>query len=61
LISSLPPRRAPVLRQELNLLRSTIDLAFPVPQDRKRADVPDLQGLGGHRRTYEESRAAETA
>ena len=60
LISFLPPRRASVLREELNLLRSTIDLAFPVPQDRKRADVPDLQGLGGHRRTYEESRAAGT-
>jgi len=61
LISSLPTRRATVLRQELNLLKSTINLAFPVPEDRKRADIPDLQGLGGHRRTSEESRAAETA
>jgi len=61
LISSLPPRRATVLRQELNLLKSTINLAFPVPEDRKRADIPDLQGLGGHRRTSEASRAAETA
>jgi uncharacterized membrane protein len=51
LIPLLPPYRAAILRQELDLLKSTIDLAFTVPQDRKRADEPDLQGLGGHRRT----------
>lgn len=51
LIPLLPPHRAKVLRQELDLLKSTIDLAFTLPQDRKRADLPDLQGLGGHRRT----------
>jgi uncharacterized membrane protein len=51
LIPLLPPYRATILRQELDLLKSTIDLSFTVPQDRKRADLPDLQGLGGHRRT----------
>jgi uncharacterized membrane protein len=51
LIPLLPPYRATILRQELDLLKSTTDLAFIVPQDRKLADLPDLQGLGGHRRT----------
>jgi uncharacterized membrane protein len=51
LIPLLPLHRAGILRQELDLLKSTIDLAFTVPQDRKLADLPDLQGLGGHRRT----------
>lgn len=51
LIPLLPLHRARILRQELDLLKSTIDLAFTVPQDRKLADLPDLQGLGGHRRT----------
>jgi uncharacterized membrane protein len=51
LIPLLPPYRATILRQELDLLKSTIDLAFTVPQDRKRAYLPDLQGLGGHRGT----------
>jgi uncharacterized membrane protein len=49
LIRSLPPHRASVLRQELDLLTSTVDRVFPTPQDRKRADLPDFQGLGGHR------------
>src|SRR2546430_2387355 len=51
LIPLVPPHRATILRQELDLLKSTTDLAFTVPQDRKLADLPDLQGLGGHRRT----------
>ncbi len=49
LISILPPGRALALRHELNLLKSTIDLGFAVPQDRMRAESPDSQGLGGHR------------
>ncbi|HXW89140.1 MAG TPA: DUF2254 domain-containing protein [Terriglobales bacterium] len=51
LIRLLPSRRASVLQQELDLLKSTVDQGFPVPQDRKRADLPDFQGLGGHRKT----------
>ena len=51
LISSVPAHRAAVLRQELDLLKSSIDRGFTVPQDRQRADFPDFQGLGGHRKT----------
>ncbi|MFZ0228231.1 MAG: DUF2254 domain-containing protein, partial [Mycobacterium sp.] len=40
LISVLPPHRTTALRQELNLLKSTIDLAFSIPQDRKQAGLP---------------------
>jgi uncharacterized membrane protein len=48
LIPLLPPHRSSVLRQELDLLKSTVDQGFTVPEDRKRADMPDFQGLGGH-------------
>ena len=51
LITRLPPGRASALRQELDLLKSTIDEGFAVLQDRQRADLPDAQGLGGHRKT----------
>jgi uncharacterized membrane protein len=50
LISLLPAQRSSALRQELELLKSTIYQGFAVPQDRKRADLPDCQGLGGHRK-----------
>ena len=52
LIPLLPPHRSIVLRQELDLLKSTVDRGFAVPADRKRADLPDFQGLGGHRKTH---------
>lgn len=51
LIPLLSPPRASVLREELDLLNSTIDRGFVVPQDKKRAGAPDFQGLGGHRKT----------
>ena len=51
LIPSVPPHRASVLREELDLLKSSIDSGFKVPQDRQRADLPDFQGLGGHRKS----------
>lgn len=47
LIRVLPVGRILALRQELNLLKSTIDLGFAVPQDKTRAGSPDSQGLGG--------------
>jgi len=50
LILLLPPHRSSILRQELDLLKATIDQSFAVAQDRKRADFPDSQGLGGRRR-----------
>ena len=53
LILLLPPHRSSVLRQELDLLKSTIDQGFAVAQDRERADFPDSQGLGGRRNPSE--------
>jgi uncharacterized membrane protein len=50
LISLLPPYRSSVLIEELDLLTCTVDQRFTVLQDRKRAELPDFQGLGGHRR-----------
>jgi uncharacterized membrane protein len=50
LIPLLPPLRSSVLRQELALLKSSVDQGFAVPQDRERADSPDFQGLGGRRK-----------
>jgi uncharacterized membrane protein len=50
LIPLLLPQRAAVLVEELDLLKSTVDQRFTMPQDRKRADLPDFQGLGGHRK-----------
>ena len=49
LIPLLPPHRSAVLGQELALLKSTVDRGFAVPE-RERADLPDFQGLGGHRK-----------
>jgi len=51
LIPLLPPYRASVLRQELDLLKSTTDRGFAMLQDRERADLPDSQGLGGRKST----------
>lgn len=50
LIPLLPSHRSAVLRQELDLLKFTVDQGFAVPADRERADLPDFQGLGGHRK-----------
>lgn len=49
LIPLLPSHRSQAVRQELELLKSTVDRGFAMPQDRARADLPDSQGLGGHR------------
>jgi uncharacterized membrane protein len=51
LIPLLSPHRSAVLRRELELLKSTVDRGFADPADRDRADLPDLQGLGGARRS----------
>jgi hypothetical protein len=47
LLQTVPESRAPLLRQELNLLRRSADRSFPEPEDRALADVSDLQGVGG--------------
>jgi uncharacterized membrane protein len=47
LIPLLPNYRAVILQHELELLQLAINQAFPLPEDRKRAQFPDSQGLGG--------------
>jgi hypothetical protein len=46
----LPPHRALILKHEFDLLKSTIDHEVKVAQYRERADLPDFQGLEGHRK-----------
>jgi uncharacterized membrane protein len=48
LILSLPPQRAPLLKQELTLLNRSTERFFLEPEDRALADVSDLQGVGGN-------------
>ena len=47
LIQTLPPERAPLLREELKLLYRSADRCFTDPDDRALAEVSDLQGVGG--------------
>lgn len=51
LIPSVASHRSLALLHELDLLKSTVDQRFAMPQDRKRADLSDFQELGGHRKT----------
>ncbi len=50
LIPLLASDRSVILRQELELLTCTVDRGFVVPQDKKRAESPDSQGLGARRK-----------
>jgi hypothetical protein len=43
----LPVHRSLALRQELDLLKSTIDHSVALPHDKMLAGVADSQGLGG--------------
>jgi uncharacterized membrane protein len=47
LIERLPPQRIHALREELELLETTVLRSFPDAIDRRRANVGDVQGLGG--------------
>ncbi len=47
LIDRLPEERAPALREELALLEHAIARGFADGEDRRRASIGDLQGLGG--------------
>lgn len=47
LLQTLPERRRPALRQELDLLDRTLEKAYPLPEDLALARIPDSQGLGG--------------
>jgi uncharacterized membrane protein len=47
LIQTLPAARAPLLREELALLRRSAERFFADPEDRALAEVSDFQGVGG--------------
>jgi len=47
LIETLPEFRRPVLEEELALLSGTIKRTFVDPEERDRASIADLQGVGG--------------
>lgn len=47
LFESLPERRLPALRRELDLLDRTLEKLHVLPEDLTLARIPDLQGLGG--------------
>jgi uncharacterized membrane protein len=47
LIQTLPPERAPLLREELALLHRSAERFFTDPGDRALAEVSDFQGVGG--------------
>lgn len=49
LIETLPEKRVPLLRRELELLESSSKRAFPDLEDQELAIVSDLQGIGGSR------------
>jgi uncharacterized membrane protein len=46
LLTVLPEARKAALRQELSLLRHSIQRNFPDEEDRARAQIGDLQGIG---------------
>lgn len=58
LIPLLPVHRALTLRKELDLLKSTVDHSFAIPEDRMLAEFPDHQGLGGTQKQPASRRAA---
>ena len=47
LMQTLPERRGPALRQELDLLDRTLEKVYLLPEDLALARIPDSQGLGG--------------
>jgi uncharacterized membrane protein len=48
LINVLPKERIPLLEEQLDLLRVTVENAFADSRDRALANVADSQGLGGN-------------
>jgi uncharacterized membrane protein len=59
LIRTLPPERAPLLRQELVLLQRSAERLFVEPEDRALAGVSDLQGVGGKRENTQPCRSTK--
>ena len=47
LVDRLPVSRAGALQGQLGLLQRNVDRSFAEPEDRQRASVGDVQGLGG--------------
>jgi uncharacterized membrane protein len=47
LIAKLPAPRTHCLKEQLDLLRVSVEKTFMDPRDRIEADVADSQGLGG--------------
>ena len=47
LIDRLPQARTAALRRELDLLEKSVARSFADPEDRRRANIGDVQGLGG--------------
>ncbi len=47
LIDRLPQARTAALRRELDLLEKSVARSFVDPEDRRRANIGDVQGLGG--------------
>jgi uncharacterized membrane protein len=47
LMSVLPPERAYLLQEQLELLHNTVENGFFDPRDRAQAEIADSQGLGG--------------
>jgi uncharacterized membrane protein len=58
LIRGLPASRAAALQEELELLHRATERDFADIEDRQRANVDDLQGLGSARRASKEPRPA---
>jgi hypothetical protein len=46
LLKVLPEARKAALQQELTLLQHSIQRSFPDEEDRARAQIGDLQGIG---------------
>ena len=47
LIAVLPPKRASLLQEQLDLVQVAVEHSFSDPRDRVHAEVADSQGLGG--------------
>jgi uncharacterized membrane protein len=47
LAEALPESRTPPLREELTMLERAVERSYPDPEDRRRAQAGDLQGIGG--------------
>ncbi|MBL8824067.1 MAG: DUF2254 domain-containing protein [Planctomycetia bacterium] len=64
LLTIMPEERKPALREELELLKQAVYLAYPIGMNRTRAETSDLQGIGGSagvRITEEEGTSQDNA